>query len=119
MDAEGMGPGLLLLPERMPTSLPHYLPASSGQRLPLRSVVHTLVFGAFCSCAFRVTAVLKSPLNVSCTVAKDPEVDECAVFIEETAALKLRPLNCEREFSFSPLRDVEADCSPHRGGSCM
>lgn len=86
------GPGLLLLPERMPTSLPHYLPASSGQRLqkPLRSLVHTLVFGAFCSCAFCV--ILQSRkvrLNVSCTVAKNPEVDECAVFIEETAALKL------------------------------
>lgn len=34
-----------------------------------------------------------------CTVVKNPEVDECAVFIEETAALKLQPPKLQGEFS--------------------
>ncbi len=33
------------------------------------------------------------------TVVKNPEVDECAVFIEETAALKLQPPKFQGEFS--------------------
>jgi len=33
------------------------------------------------------------------TLVKNPEVDECAVFIEETAALKLQPPNFQGEFS--------------------
>lgn len=98
-------PGLLLLPERMPTSLPPFPLPLGGIKKKLCSLVHTLVFGGFCSCAFLslfVSEVGVHPdesLWMCRTVVKNPEVDECAVFIEETAALKLQPPKFQGEFS--------------------